>query len=119
MLHDLSHSQVPLPGFQIYPLSHTILLSKSSIHSHMHLSSFHISLLLQTAEINLHYTFMPYYFICLVSLTLDIKLNTLTLTFLTMSGMHNLAYESLILLQLPLHLFTLLTFICFTFLIVH
>ena len=108
MPHDLSHSQVQLLGSQIYPLSHTIL-TKSSLHSHLHLSLFHICLLLQIAEVNLHmYLQVSCHIICLVSLIRDIKLNTLTFMFLTMSGTHNLEYGSLILLQLPLHLFILI-----------
>ena len=108
MSHDLSHSQAQLLGFQIYPLSHTILLTKS-FHSHLHLSSFHTCLLLQTAEVNLHtHLQVSCHIICLVSLIRDIKLNTLTFMFLMISGTHNLAYGSLILLQLPLHLFTLI-----------
>ena len=47
------------------------------------------------------------HFIDLVSLFLDIRLNTLTFKFFTLSGTQILAYGSLILLQLPLHLFTL------------
>ena len=43
----------------------------------------------------------------LVSLVLDIKLNTLRFMFLTTSGIQIFTYGSLILLQLPLHLFTL------------
>ena len=108
MLHNLSHLHEQLLGFQIYPLSHTILLSKSSLHSHLHLSSFHICLLLQTAEVNLHmHLQVSCHTICLVSLILAIRLNTVTLIFLVMSGTHNLANGSLILLQL-LHLFTLI-----------
>ena len=42
--------------------------------------------------------------ICLLSLVLDIRLNTLLVILLTISGLNNLAYGSLILLQLPLHL---------------
>ena len=38
-------------------------------------------------------------------LVLDIRLNTLTFMFLIVSGKHNLAYGSLIVLQLPKHLF--------------
>ena len=48
------------------------------------------------------------HFICLVSLVLDIILHTLTFKFLKASGTQILAYGSLILLQLPLHLFTLI-----------
>ena len=94
---------------QIYPLTHTILLIKSSLHSHPNLSSFHICILLQTAEVNLHtHLQVSCHIICLVSLILDIRLNTLTFMFLMISGTQNLAYASLILLQLPLHLFTLI-----------
>ena len=44
----------------------------------------------------------------LVSLVLEIRLNTLTLVFLISLGTHILAYGSLIVLQLPLHLFILI-----------
>ena len=53
MLHDLSHSHLQLLGLKIYPLSHTPL-SINSLHSHLHLSLFHLSLLLQTISFNLH-----------------------------------------------------------------
>ena len=43
----------------------------------------------------------------LVSLVLDIKLNTFTFMFLLTSGTHNFAYELSILLQLRLHLLIL------------
>ena len=109
MPHDLSYSQVQLLGFQIYPLSHKILSIKSSLHSHLHLSLFHIYLLLNTAEVHLHiHLHVSYHIICVVSLILDIRLNMLTFMILMISGTHNLAYGSLILLQLPLHLFTLI-----------
>ena len=48
---------------------------------------------------------MPFY-ICLVSLDLDIRLNTLTFLLLTAWGTQNFGDGTLILLQLPLHLFT-------------
>ena len=106
MAHNLSHTHAQLLGFQIYPLSHTILLIKSSLHSHLHLSSFHICLLLQTAEVNLHvHLQVSCHAICLVSLILAIRLNTLTLIFLVMSGKHNSANGLLIVLQDPRHLF--------------
>ena len=109
MSHNLSHSHAQLLGFQIYHLSHTILLIKSSLHSHLHLSSFHICLLLQRAEVNLHiHLQVSCHTICLVSLILAIRLNTLTLIFSVISRTHNLAYGSLILLQLLLHLLTLI-----------
>ena len=47
------------------------------------------------------------HFIDLVSLVNEITLNTLTFKFLTISGTQIFAYGSLILLQLPLHLFIL------------
>ena len=46
-------------------------------------------------------------FICLVSLVLDIRLNTLTFKFFITSGTQILACGSLILFQLPQHLFYL------------
>ena len=47
------------------------------------------------------------HFIDLVLLVLEIRLNTLTFKFFTVSETQILAYGLLILLQLPLHLFTL------------
>ena len=41
------------------------------------------------------------HFMCLVSLVLDIKLNTLTFKYFTVSGIQIFAYGSLMLLQLP------------------
>ena len=43
--------------------------------------------------------------ICLASLVLGIRLNTLTFKSFTVSGTQVFAYGSLMLLQLPLHLF--------------
>ena len=64
-------------------------------------------LILQKLATNLHlHLQVSSQDICLVSLIFDIKLNTLTLISLARSGMHNLAYGSLLLYQLPLHLFT-------------
>ena len=92
---DLSHSQAQLLGFQIYPLSHPILLTNCSLHSHLHLSLFHICLLLQKAEVNLHtHLQVSCHIVCLVTLIRDIILNTLTFMFLMISGTHNLAYGS-------------------------
>ena len=109
MSHDLSHSQLQLLGFQINPLSHLSLSLNSSLHLHLHLSSFHLCLLLQTpgSNLNLHLQ-VSCHSMCFFWLLHDIKLNTLTFMFLTTSGTHNLACGSLILLQLPLHLFTLI-----------
>ena len=48
------------------------------------------------------------HFMCLVSLVLDIRLNTLTSKSFTVSGTQIFAYGLLMLLQLPLHLFILM-----------
>ena len=106
--HDLSHSHSQLLRFQINPLSN-IPLSINYLHSHLHLSSFHLFLLLQTLASSLHLQLeVLCHFMCLVSLVLDIRLNTLTFVFLVLSGTHILAYGSLIVLQLPWHLFILI-----------
>ena len=108
MSHDSSHSQLQLLGFQISPLSH-IPLSINSLHSHLHLSSFHLFLLLQTLDSNLYlHLQVSCHSMCFVWLLHHIKLNTLTFMLLATSGTHNIAYGLLILLQLPLHLFTLI-----------
>ena len=72
----------------------------------MHLSSFHVCLLLQilASSVHLHLRVLCH-FICLVSLVLENRLNTFTFMFLIWSGTHILAYGLLIVLQLPLHLF--------------
>ena len=51
---------------------------------------------------------VSYHFINLVSLVLDIRLNTLTFKSFMTSGKQIFAYGLLILLQLPLHLFILI-----------
>ena len=62
-------------------------LSINSLHSHLHLLSFQRCLLLQTLPSNLHlHLHVSCHSICLVSLVLDIRLNTLTFTFLTILG---------------------------------
>ena len=105
MPHDLSHSHSQLLGFQINPLSY-ILLSITSLHSHLQLFLFQSYFLLQTLASSLHlHLQVSCISICLVSLVLDIRLNTLTFIFLTTLGTHNFSCGSLILLQLPLHLF--------------
>ena len=92
----------------MYPLSHKPL-SINPLHSHRHLSLFHRSLLLQTLASNLHlHLHVSCHFICLVSLVLDIKLNTLTFTSFITSGTHIFDNGLLILLQLPLHLLLLI-----------
>ena len=107
-LHDLSYSHSQLIGFQINFLSHTSL-SINSLHSHLPLSSFQRCFLLQTLASNPHlHLHVSCHYICLVSLVLDITLNTLTFKFFTTSGTHNFAYGLLILLQLPLHLLVLI-----------
>ena len=85
MSHDLSHSHSQVLGFQTNPLSNIPLLI-NSLHSHLHLSSFHLCLLLQTLAVNLHmHLQVSCHIMCLVSLILDIKLNTLTFMFLMTS----------------------------------
>ena len=111
MPHDLSHSQAQLLGFQINPLSHIPLSIKSSLHSHLHLPSFHICLLFQTAEVNLHtHLQVSCHIICIVSLILDIRLNTFTFKLLVISGIQIFAYGLFMLPQLPPHLFTLILY---------
>ena len=89
MSHNLSQSQSQLLGFQINSLSH-IRLSINSLHSHLHLSFFHLCLLLQILASNLHLHLQALcHSIGSVSLVLDITLNTLTFMFLTKSGTHN------------------------------
>ena len=96
MLHDLSHSQLRLLEFQINPLTHLSLSINSSLHSHPHLFSFHLYLLLQTLESNLHlHLEVSCHSMCFVWLLNDIKLNTLTFMFLTTSGTHNLVNGTL------------------------
>ena len=98
----LQHSHSQLLGFQIDSLSNTPL-SISSLYLHLHLSSFQRFLLLQTLVTNLHlHLHVSFHSICMVSLVLDIRLNTFTFEFLTTSGTHS--YGIFILLQLPLHL---------------
>ena len=89
----LSHSYSQLLRFQIYPLSH-IPLSINSLHSHLHLFLFHRCLLLQTMASNLHLHFLHFscHFINLVSLVLDIRLNTLTFKSFITSGTQIFAY---------------------------
>ena len=101
-----SHSQ--LLGFQINHLSH-IPLSINSLHSHLHLFLFQRCLLFQTIASNLQlHLNVSCHSINLVSLVLDIKLNTLTFKFFTTSGAQVFTYGLLALLQLPLHLLVLI-----------
>ena len=97
--HDLSHSHSKLLGFQLNPLSHIPLYS---LHSHLHLSSFHHFLLLQTLATSLHvHLQVSYYFMYRVFIVLEIRLNAFTFLFLLILRTRNFAYGSLILLQLP------------------
>ena len=92
MLQFLSHLHSQLLGFQINPLSH-VPLSINSLHSHLHLCLFHHCLLLQTIASNLHSHFhFSCHFINLVSLVLDIRLNTLTFKSFITSGTQIFAY---------------------------
>ena len=74
----LSHSHSKILGFQINYLSHISL----SNNSHLHLFLFQRWLLLQTIASNLHlHLHFSCYSINLVSLVLDIRLNTFTFKF--------------------------------------
>ena len=93
---------VQVLGFHIYPLSHTNLSIKSSLHAHLHLFSFHSCLLVKRhLQLSCHVIFH-------VSFILANILKTLRFVSLTISGTYNFAIGSLILLQLPLHLFILI-----------
>ena len=82
MSHDLSHSQLQLLGFLINTLLHLSLSINSSLHSHLHLSSFHFCLSLQTLQSNLHFHLqVSCHYMCFVCLVSDIKLNTFTYMF--------------------------------------
>ena len=106
MSHDLSQSHSQILGFQINPFSHLPLLF-NSLDSHLHLPLFQHCLSLQTFASNLYlHLQVSCHSINLVSLLLDIRLNTLIFIFLTTSGTRNFPYGVLILLQLPLHLLT-------------
>ena len=62
----------------------------NSLHSYLHLSLFQRCLILQALASSLHLLLqVSCHFICLVSLVLDTRLNTLTFMFLTASGTHN------------------------------
>ena len=90
------------------PLFH-ISLSINSLLSHLHLSSFQRCLLLQKLTSNLHlHLHVSCHSICLVSLVLDIKLNTLTFRILPTSGTQSFAWGLLILFQLLLNLLVLI-----------
>ena len=81
--------------FIINPLSH-IPLSINYLHSHCHLSLFHLCLLLQTLSSSVHICFYMFLAtLCLVLLVLNIRLNTLRLIFLTI---HNFAYRILLIM---------------------
>ena len=64
--------------------------------------------IITTLASSLHlYLQVSCHFMHLVSLVLEIRLNTFTFMFSLTSGTHNFVYGLLILLQLPLHLLTL------------
>ena len=83
--HDLSHSHSQLLLFQINHSLH-IPLSINFLHSYLHLSLFHLCLLLQTlaSSLNLHLHVLCYS-ACFVSLGIAIRLNTLAFKFFTTS----------------------------------
>ena len=79
------------------------------MHSQLHLSSFQYFLLLWTLAYSLYlHLHVSCYSICLVSLVVDIRLNTLKFKFLATSKIHNLSYGLLIFLQLLLHFLVLI-----------
>ena len=70
--------QVQVLGFHIYPLSHTGLLTKSSLHSHLQVFLFHSCLSLQIALVKQHiHLHVSCQTIFLVPLILANKLKTL------------------------------------------
>ena len=76
----------------------------------MHLSSFNLCLLLQTLASSLHlHLQVSCNFMYIVLLAVEIRLYPFTFVFLITSGTHDFAYGSLMLLQVPLHLFIILT----------
>ena len=96
-LYNLSHSHLQILGFQINPSSH-LPFSINSLHSHLRLLLFQHGLLFQTLASNLHlHVKVSCQDTCLVSLVIEIRLNTLIFMFLIISGTQNLAYGSLIL----------------------
>ena len=97
-------SRIPNRSFILYTP-----LSINSLSSHLHLSPFQRGLLLQTPASYLHlHLHVSCHSMCLVSLVLDIRLNTLTFKFLATLGTRSFSYGLLILLQLPLHLLVLI-----------
>ena len=81
----------------------------SSLHSRLHFLLSQRCLLLQRLVSNLHlHLQVSCNSVCLVSLVLEIRSSTLTYMLLATSGTHYFAHESLTLLDLPLHLFTLI-----------
>ena len=92
--HDLSHSHSQLLEFKLNLWSH-IPFSMNYLHSHLHLSSFHLSLLWQSLGFSLQLLLqVSCHIIYLALLVYEIRLNTVTLMFLTTSGTHNFAYRS-------------------------
>ena len=80
-------------------------------HSHLHLVLFHFCLLLQIIGSNLQtHLQLPCHFIYFVLFVHDIRSNTFTVIFSITSEIHTLEYGLLILLQFPLHLFTLILY---------
>ena len=75
------------------------------IYIHLHFNHFHLQIILSNLHMHLQ---VSCHFICLISLVYDIRLNTLTFKYLTVSGTQIFAYELLMLLLLPLHLFILI-----------
>ena len=75
--NDLLHSKSELLGFQVYPLLHAPL-SVNYLHLHLYLSLFQYCSVLQTTASNVHsHLHVSCHFMCLISLVLNIRLNTL------------------------------------------
>ena len=106
--HMIYHIHTQITWIQNWSCT-TCNLIKNSLHSNLHLSFFQRCLLLQTLASNLHLNLhISCHAMCLVLLALEIRLNTLTFKFLTISRTQNCTYALLILLQLPLHLLVLI-----------
>ena len=108
MSHDLSHSHSQILELQkkISSLSH-MPLSINLLLYQLLLLLLQCCLLLKTFASNLHIHFqVSCHSICIFLFVIEIRLNTLTFMFLTIRGTRRFPYGSIILLQLPVHLFT-------------
>ena len=102
-LHDLSHSDSHILGFQTNPSSY-LPLSINSLNLHLHLSLFNVAYYYKHLHLIYIYMNKSYAIIYDVSIILDIRLSNLIFMSLITSGTHNLADGLLKPLLLPLHL---------------